>query len=109
MYQPRVARSSIFESADPHGNGTITVSAKPSAVSNHLAFSPAFSLSKRNCQGPFRFIHAARSKSGRGCSGRGIGSPARTTVHARTTAIVVKIVRNLVFMRFDYEQFVPYP
>ena len=80
-YHATSASSPTPDSLDPQGNGTRIVSGKPAgALSNQRSASPAESLSNRKAQSPLRFTHSARSKSGLGCSGRGMAGAASAAV-----------------------------
>jgi hypothetical protein len=52
--------------------GTRILEVKASALSCQFLVSPIFAESGAKCQYPLRFRHGFRSKSGRGCSFRGI-------------------------------------
>ena len=75
-YHATSASSGTPDSFEPHGNGTRIVRGNAAgALSNQRSPSPLPSLSNRKDQSPFRLTHSARSRSGRGCSGRGISVP----------------------------------
>ena len=70
-YHPISASSFTFDNFDPQGKGTIIF------LSNfvplyQLSFNPLLSESNLKSQEPFKFFQIGLSKSGLGCSARGI-------------------------------------
>ena len=73
-YQPMSALSGTPESGEPHEKGTRIWRGAGSCPRAQPPRSPSSRASRAKSQRPFRFLHSARSKSGRGCSGNGIES-----------------------------------
>ena len=74
-YHPMSALSATPDSGAPQEKGTRIVRARAAAARRgQPARSPELSRIERERQRPFRFSHAERWKSGRGCSGSGIES-----------------------------------
>src|SRR5512143_1068374 len=76
-YQPMSALSGLLATPDSgaaHENGTVIERPVGMFPLCQPDSSPVLRLSKANCQVPLRLSRPARWKSGRGCSGSGIGA-----------------------------------
>ncbi len=71
-YHPIAALSGTPDACDPHEKGTRISRVPANVCSAHRSRSPRFVGSNAKRHRPLRLIHSLRSKSGRGCSGRGM-------------------------------------
>src|SRR5688572_27244385 len=94
------ALSGTPESGEPHEKGTRIWRGEGSCPRIQPPPSPSFRASRAKSHRPLRFFHSARSKSGRGCSGKGIESlrdPCERAVPtaARVAASTATAMRDL--------------